>query len=57
MKTVVVRDRRLGSNTEIYPIFEDTTHWYVLEDQNDMNITKIKARRYSKLDFDYMGEK
>jgi hypothetical protein len=35
MKTVVIRDRQSGGNTEIYPIFEDNTHWYVLETQKD----------------------
>jgi hypothetical protein len=57
MKSVVIRDRQSGGNTEIYPIFEDTTHWYVLENRKGKNFPKIKALRYSKFDFDFMGEK
>ena len=57
MKNLVIRDRLSGGNTEIYPIFEDNTHWYVLENQKDKNITMIKALHYSKIHFDFMGEK
>jgi hypothetical protein len=57
MKTLVIRDRQSGDNTEIYPLFEDITHWYVLENQKNNNITKIKALRYSKFDFEFVGEK
>jgi hypothetical protein len=57
MKTLVIRDRQSGGKTAIRPVFEDTTHWYVLETKKNKKITRIKASRYSKLDFDYMGEK
>ena len=54
MKTIVVRHRNLGYSTTITPLAEDSKYWYVPETKG-RNI--IDALRYSKTDFDYMGEK
>ncbi len=54
MKTFVVRHRNSGYSTTITPLAEDSKYWYVIEDKNsDMSDTL----RYSKVEFDLMGEK
>jgi hypothetical protein len=54
MKTIVVRHRNSGYSTTITPLAEDSKYWYVL-DTKDKNT--LDALRYSKIDFDFMGEK
>jgi hypothetical protein len=54
MKPIVVRHRNSGYTTLITPLAEDSEYWYVLETKGK-NI--LDALRYSKIDFDFMGEK
>ena len=54
MKNIVVRHRNSGYTTLITPLVEDPKYWYALE-TNGKDVTD--ALRYSKLDFDFMGEK
>jgi hypothetical protein len=54
MKTIVVRHRNSGYSTTITPLAEDSKYWYVLETKGK-NI--LDALRYTKIDFDFMGEK
>jgi hypothetical protein len=53
MKAIVVRHRNSGYCTTITPLAEDSRYWYVLETKGK-NI--LDALRYSKIDFDFMGE-
>jgi hypothetical protein len=54
MKPIVVRHRKSGYTTLITPITEDSRYWYVIEAEGK-NV--LDALRYSKTDFDFMGEK
>jgi hypothetical protein len=54
MKGIVVRHRNSGYTTLITPDAEDSKYWYVFETKGK-NI--LNALRYSKIDFDFMGEK
>jgi hypothetical protein len=54
MKTLLVRHRKLGYTTTICPFDEDYKHWYVIETRGKK---MVDTRRYSKIDFDLMGEK
>lgn len=54
MKPIVVRHRNSGFTTLITPLAEDSKNWYVLE-TNGKDV--LDALRYSKMDFDFMGEK
>jgi hypothetical protein len=54
MKTIVVRHRNSGYTTLITPIAEDSRYRYVLETEGK-NVAN--ALCYSKIDFDFMGEK
>jgi hypothetical protein len=54
MKAIVVRHRNSGYTTLITPLAEDSEYWYV-PDTEGRNI--LKAQRYLKIDFDFMGEK
>jgi hypothetical protein len=54
MKSIVVRHRNSGYTTLITPLAEDSKYWYVLGTKGK-NI--LDALHYSKLDFDFMGEK
>jgi hypothetical protein len=54
MKSIVVRHRNSGYCTTITPLAEDSKHWYVLKTKGkDISDTL----RYSKTDFDFMGER
>jgi hypothetical protein len=54
MISIVVRHRNSGYTTLITPLAEDSKDWYVLETKGK----KVSdALRYSKTDFDFMGEK
>ena len=54
MKRIVVRHRNSGYTTLITPLTEDSQYWYVLETKGK---DVLNALRYSKIDFDFMGEK
>jgi hypothetical protein len=54
MKPIVVRHRNSGYCTTITPLAEDPKYWYVLESKGK---DVLDAQRYSKIDFDFMGEK
>jgi hypothetical protein len=56
MKSIVVRHRSSGYCTTITPLAEDPKYWYVLETK-DKGKKVLDALRYSKTDFDFMGEK
>ena len=43
-----------GYSTTITPFTEDSKYWYVLETSGK---NALDALRYSKTDFDFMGEK
>jgi hypothetical protein len=54
MKPIVVRHRNSGYTTLITPLAEDSKYWYVLETKGrDI----LESLRYSKIDFDFMGER
>jgi hypothetical protein len=55
MKSIVVRHRNSVYTTLITPLAEDSKYWYVLEIEGEGNV--LDALRYSKIDFDFMGEK
>lgn len=44
----------MGYTTTICPFDEDYEHWYVIETRGK---EMVDTRRYSKIDFDLMGEK
>ena len=54
MKAIVVRHRNSGYTTLITPLAEDSEYWYVHETKGK---NMSDALRYSKIDFDFMGEK
>jgi hypothetical protein len=54
MESIVVRHGDSGYTTLITPLVEDSKHWYVVETKGK-NISDTP--RYSKTDFDFMGEK
>ena len=54
MKGLVVRHRRSGYTKTIFLFDEDHEYWYVNEIQ-DKKI--VETLRYSKREFDFMGEK
>jgi hypothetical protein len=54
MKSIVVRHGNSGYTTLITPLAEDSKYWYTLE-KKGKNVTD--TLRYSKIDFDLMGEK
>jgi hypothetical protein len=54
MRTLVIRHRNSGYTTTIRPFDEDTKYWYAIETKGKKIMETL---RYSKLDFDYMGEK
>ena len=54
MKAIVVRHRNSGYTTLITPLAEDSKYWYTRETKGK-NVTD--ELRYSKIDFDFMGEK
>ncbi len=56
MKSIVVRHRNSGYTTLITPHAEDSKYWYVLETKGKGKKI-LDALRYSKTDFDFMGEK
>jgi hypothetical protein len=54
IRSVVLRDRKSGYTITITPYKEDYEYWYVIENKDgDISDTL----RYSKVDFDLMGEK
>jgi hypothetical protein len=54
MKSIVVRHRNSGYTTPITPLAEDSKCWYTLETKGKKVLDTL---RYSKTDFDFMGEK
>ena len=54
MKGLVVRHRKSGYTKTILPFDEDREYWYVTEIQDK---TIVETLRYSKREFDFMGEK
>jgi hypothetical protein len=54
MKGLVVRHRRSGYARTIIPFDEDHEYWYVTEIQGKK---VVEILRYSKREFDLMGEK
>jgi hypothetical protein len=54
MKSIVVRHKNSGYTTLITPLAEDSEYWYVLETKGK---DVLDALHYSKIDFDFMGEK
>jgi hypothetical protein len=54
MKPIVVRNRNSGYTRLISPLAEDSKYWYVFETKGK---DILDALRYSKIDFDFMGEK
>lgn len=54
MKTFVIRHRNSGYTTMICPFDEDSKYWYAIETRGRKI---VDTQRYSKLDFDFMGER
>jgi hypothetical protein len=54
MKGLVVRHRGSGYTRTIIPFDEDHEYWYVTEIQGKKI---VEILRYSKREFDFMGEK
>jgi hypothetical protein len=54
MKGLVVRHRGSGYTRTIIPFDEDHEYWYVTEIQGKKIVETL---RYSKREFDFMGEK
>jgi hypothetical protein len=54
MKGLVVRHRKSGYTKTILPFHEDHKYWYVTEIQGKKIVETL---RYSKREFDFMGEK
>jgi hypothetical protein len=54
MKGLVVRHRKSGYMKTILPFDEDREYWYATEIQ-DKKV--VETLRYSKREFDFMGEK
>ena len=54
MKSLVIRHRNSGYTTTIFPFDEDSKYWYATETKGKRIVETL---RYSKLEFDFMGEK
>ena len=54
MKSIVIRHRNSGYTTLITPLAEDSIYWYTLETKGK---SVTDALSYSKIGFDFMGEK
>ena len=54
VRTLVIRHRKSGYTTTICPFDEDSKYWYAIETKGKKILDTL---RYSKLDFDFMGEK
>ena len=53
MRNLVVRRRNSGYTTTICTVDEDNRYWYAIETKGKKIVVRT---RYSKVDFDYMGE-
>jgi hypothetical protein len=54
MRNLVIRHRNSGYTTTICPFHENSRYWYVVETKGKK---VVETLRYSKIDFDFMGEK
>ena len=53
MRNLVVRSRNSGYTTTICTVDEDNRYWYAIETKGKKIVDRT---RYSKVDFDCMGE-
>ena len=54
MRNLVLRHRNSGYATTICPFDEDNQYWYTVEIKGKKNVETL---RYSKHEFDFIGEK
>jgi hypothetical protein len=54
LKAIVLRHRNSGYTISITPYKEDSEYWYVIKHKGG---DILNTNRYSKVDYDSMGEK